>query len=295
METRSCHGLGSPHEQPTLGRPRAVLEYSPGEILVTQLAREQVRGLLLDWDGCMVPIRGEWHAVIAKESLLRSETFSSHASATLQECIKAYEGPGHGIDWFALFEQNLLKPKLEGLPHSEELVTRVMQELRAIVPIVSAEFARGLYAPELRISPNPGVEDFLQAAQSFGFSLAVVTMTPTPIVEAFAERSGLKRWIKEFHGCETFADFVDTKADPDLWREAATRVGLPTSEVAIVEDSVRSLHGAVRSGAAVVLSLTPDVGFLHAALSHNSHLWMAHHLGDITSVETLRRSKGVPA
>jgi phosphoglycolate phosphatase-like HAD superfamily hydrolase len=139
------------------------------------------------------------------------------------------------------------------------------------------------------------VEDFLQAAQSFGFSLAVVTMTPTPIVEAFAERSGLKRWIKEFHGCETFADFVDTKADPDLWREAATRVGLPTSEVAIVEDSVRSLHGAVRSGAAVVLSLTPDVGFLHAALSHNSHLWMAHHLGDITSVETLRRSKGVPA
>jgi beta-phosphoglucomutase-like phosphatase (HAD superfamily) len=259
--------------------------YSQLEVLVTKLAREGVRALLLDWDGCMTPVSGAWHGVIALESLRRSPTFQAHASATLQDAIEAYEGPGHGIDWFALFEQNLIQPKCAHLPDSPMHIAQIVSDLRENVPVVAAEFGAGTFAPDIQITPNPGVEEFLQAARDIGLSLGVITMTPTPIVKAFAARSGLSKWISEFHGCETFSHFPETKADPGLWCEAASRIGYKINHCAIVEDSVRSLGGAVRAGAAVVISLTPGVALLREKASRGTQVWIAERVGEMDSVE----------
>jgi FMN phosphatase YigB (HAD superfamily) len=260
--------------------------YSHAEVLVTRLVREGVRGLLLDWDGCMTPISGHWHGLIALEGLGRSPTFCAHASATLEDAISAYEGPGHGIDWFALFEQNLVRPKLSDLHNVEELVCRVMSDLRINVPIIADEFECGRLAPSLTIAPNPGVEDFLAASKEVGLLRSVVTMTPTAIVKAFASRSGLSRWIDEFHGCETFSHFEKTKADPLLWIEAAERVSCSMSEVAIVEDSTRSLQGAALSKPAALLSLTPRVEEWCELVPMETGVWIAEMLGDARSLRS---------
>lgn len=273
-----------PRNQPDGLSALELSRYSRADTLVTELARQGVRALLLDWDGCMTPVCGEWHGVIALESLNRSSTFQAYASATLREAVTAYEGPGHGIDWFALFEQNLIRPKCAHLTHSARIVSQIVSELRDNVPVVAQEFGMGTRARDTVIAPNPGVEGFLQAARDVGLSLGVITMTPTPIVQAFATRSGLSKWISEFHGCETFSHFSETKADPRLWREAAWRMHYAIGDCAIIEDSPRSLGGAVRSGAAVVLSLTPGVEHLRHEASSGSQVWIADRAGDLDSV-----------
>ena len=260
----------------------ADIDGSAASLLVNHLVAAGVRGLLLDWDGCMTALNGGWHGVLVNECLARCPSFK--AQVTLKEAIDAYEGPGHGIDWFALFENYLVRPKLQELPDCEKRTAQVMHELRIQMPIVAQEFAEGHFAREVIIRPNPGVEEFLTLAREAGISLTVITMTPTAIVKAFAGRSGLSRLISDFHGCETFADFPETKLDPELWVESASRAGLSIQDVAIVEDSKRSLTGAVRSGAAVVISLTPGVQSLYAVLSPSSELWIAQSLGDMNSV-----------
>lgn len=264
--------------------------YSGAEALVTMIARQAVRDLLLDWDGCMTPVSGTWHGLIALESLRRSPAFCAHASATLDEAIKAYEGPGHGIDWFALFQQNLVMPKLSHLPNVEEVLSEVMGDLRRNVPVVAGEFESGRFAQTLTIPPNPGVNDFLALSKSAGLDRIVVTMTPTPIVKAFAARSGLAQWISDYHGCETFSHFPETKADPQLWLEAADRGRCPVSEIAVVEDSKRSLRGALLCAPAVVISMTAGVEELRDLVSPATQMWVADTSGDMNSVKAFHGS-----
>lgn len=275
------------HEQREIHRDKHELvapRYSQVDELVTRLAREGVQGVLLDWDGCMTPVSGVWRGLIALECLRRSAAFCAHASVSLEEAIQAYEGPGHGIDWFALFEQNLVRPKLSHLAQVDEVLRQAMAELRYNVPIVAQEFEQSSFAQSLVITPNPGVKDFLLACKEVGLIRSVVTMTPTPIVKAFAVRSGLSQWIDEFHGCETFSHFPETKADKNLWIEAAERIGLSSSEVSIVEDSKRSLHGAALAAPAVLVSLTPGVQNLHELAPGEMRVWIAETLGDMGSV-----------
>lgn len=249
------------------------------------LRESNIRHLLLDWDGCMTRISGEWHGVIAVAALSRSETFTKFASVTLAEAIHAYEGPGHGIDWFALFEKNLIRPKLANFPHAADLIRETMREFRQHLSSVADMFARKEIGAAIDIPVQSGVWNFLARARDEGVALSVVTMTPTVVVRALALRSGLSQLIDNYFGCDLFESFSEGKRDPLLWREAARISGGHIAAAAIVEDSPGSLRGAVQSGAPLIVAMQDEVDELVFLRYPGAKIWSAKTVGDMTSVE----------
>ena len=253
--------------------------------LPAALSRQGIKHLLLDWDGCMTRVSGAWHALIALEALKHSDTFQEHASATLQEGIQAYEGPGHGIDWFALFEQNLLRPKLAHCHDHCSVVERCMQDLSKNLASVAQSFASGELGDGLPIFPQPGVTRFLAEALNQGVGRSVISMTPTVVVRALAARAGLSELITDYFGCDYFTEFPEGKLDPALWRYAAQLSGCSISEAAIVEDSPRSLRGAVQSGSPLIVAMQDEIDDLTFLRVPGTEIWSTKTIGDLGTIE----------
>ena len=99
-----------------------------------------------------------------------------------------------------------------------------------------------------------GANDFVQRAKAAGFRLAVCTAsTPKNMALAF-QRFGIDGWVETV---VSPADGLRGKPHPDIFLEAARRLGIAPEDCVVYEDAPLGVEGARRAGMrAVALTTT---------------------------------------
>ena len=101
---------------------------------------------------------------------------------------------------------------------------------------------------ELKIGPRPGFLDFFSAVKDSGMKYAIGSVTNQDQAVVLLERAGLS----DLFGYDNIVlrEHVQRpKPAPDVWIEAAKRVGVQPSEQVVFEDSPRGIKGAIEVGA----------------------------------------------
>ncbi|MBI2098079.1 MAG: HAD family phosphatase [Candidatus Wildermuthbacteria bacterium] len=101
------------------------------------------------------------------------------------------------------------------------------------------------------IEPRPGFLDVLEQIRTRGFPIAIASMTPRRQAEILLERSGI---AKIFPGnLILLEDSVKhLKPAPDVYLEAARRMGIPPSKQLVFEDSATGIKAARAAGSPVI-------------------------------------------
>ena len=89
-----------------------------------------------------------------------------------------------------------------------------------------------------------GVKEALLALKERGASLNILTASPHRVLDVTLARLGIRELFDHIWSCD---DFATTKADPEIYKKAAERLGVLPSEYVFIDDNlgaVRTAHGA---------------------------------------------------
>jgi len=100
-----------------------------------------------------------------------------------------------------------------------------------------------------KLEPNPGALEAMRKLAERGVAQACVSNSGRTIVDANIEALGIGKIIAFSLSLD---DVSSGKPDPEPYREAARRLGLPAAEVVAVEDSGAGAHSARAAGLYVV-------------------------------------------
>lgn len=107
------------------------------------------------------------------------------------------------------------------------------------------------------LSLQPGVEALLRQARDLGLGLAVASSSSRRWVERHLRAHGLLDWFDHLVCRE---DAPRAKPEPDLYLEAARRLGVPPAAAVAFEDSYNGTLAARRAGLRCVAVPTPMTG-----------------------------------
>ena len=96
---------------------------------------------------------------------------------------------------------------------------------------------------------KPGAADYLRALRRKGVRLCVATATPEPLARACLERLGVADCFEFLLSCDAVAAGKDR---PDVFLEAARRLGAAPEDVAVYEDAIYAARTAKAAGFRVV-------------------------------------------
>ena len=105
------------------------------------------------------------------------------------------------------------------------------------------EYAKEAYT--YKIGEKPHVSETLRELKKRGACLNILTASPHSALDPCLERLGL---YEMFDNVWSSDDFGTTKADPEIYREAAKRIGVPVGEVIFVDDNVNAVRTAKEGG-----------------------------------------------
>lgn len=92
---------------------------------------------------------------------------------------------------------------------------------------------------------KPGVREYLERLKARGARLCVATATAGPLARACLERLGVDKLFNFVLSCETLGV---GKTRPDIFLEAARRLGAPPGEIAVFEDAPYAARTARAAG-----------------------------------------------
>lgn len=131
------------------------------------------------------------------------------------------------------------------------------------------------------IAPMPGVDELLAALDRQRIPYALATNSDGPYAKECLRLGGLEQHF----GCVVTRDQVAVgKPAPDVFLEAARRVGVPATECLVLEDSATGLLAARRAGATPVLVLAhpaPEEAKSLAAANFQSLADVARAFGEV--------------
>jgi len=127
----------------------------------------------------------------------------------------------------------------------DELVAELIGRMTKLVPTT--------------VVPRPGAPELLDYLLARESPCAIASSSPMPIIDAVVAARGWDRYFQT-HVCGD--DVVYGKPAPDIYLEAARRIGVPPEECLALEDSSNGARAAVAAG--MVTIAVPD-------LSHTTH------------------------
>lgn len=118
-------------------------------------------------------------------------------------------------------------------------------------------YARMAHLLAGNLEPNPGVRDLLADLRSTGLRMLVTTNTERELADACIDAVGREFFVDSITGDEV----EHTKPAPDMYVEAARRVGEDPSDCLVFEDSWAGMSAAAAAGCRVLgLSRTVPAG-----------------------------------
>ena len=181
------------------------------------------RFAIFDMDGTLVDSMGYWQS-LEREFLTRKGV--TDGLEDILERTKPLTLP----EAAALFSEYC---DLEGTP--EQLVKEVLALMEEH------------YQNDVVI--KPGVAAYLDKLKQRGVTMCVASATPRPLVELCLKRLGLAHYFSFLLSC---VDVGAGKRQPDVFLEAARRLGAQPGGTAVFEDSVYAVHTAHAAGFYVV-------------------------------------------
>lgn len=118
------------------------------------------------------------------------------------------------------------------------------------VDSLTEEF-NGLMAEHYRndVDIKPGARDYLDKLRAQGVKLCIASATSTPLVQIALNRMGIADYFEFNLSC---VDVGSSKDKPDVFLEAARRLGGSPEETAVFEDSLVASRSAKNAGFYVV-------------------------------------------
>ena len=98
---------------------------------------------------------------------------------------------------------------------------------------------------ELTIPEKKGVSNTLRKLKSEGASLNILTASPHSMLDPCLKRLGI---FDIFDNVWSSDDFGTTKANPEIYKMAAERIGTPVEKIIFVDDNIGALKSAKASG-----------------------------------------------
>ncbi len=114
--------------------------------------------------------------------------------------------------------------------------------------LVALMKSRAAYEYENNIPAKPNVVSVVRELKSRGADLNVLTASPHSMLDPCLKRLGIFELFTNVWSCE---DFGTTKSDPDIYREAAKRIGRPIEEILFLDDNYNADKVAKSTGIAV--------------------------------------------
>jgi len=102
-----------------------------------------------------------------------------------------------------------------------------------------------VYEYENNIPAKDGVFETLRALKDSGASLNVLTASPHTALDPCLKRLGLWELFDNVWSCD---DFSTTKADPEIYKMAANRLGASVEDVTFVDDNINAVKTAKSAG-----------------------------------------------
>lgn len=96
-----------------------------------------------------------------------------------------------------------------------------------------------------RIPAKDGAVETLRALRASGASLNVLTASPHAVLDPCLARLGILDLFDNVWSCD---DFATTKADPEIYVRAASRMGVRVKDVIFVDDNVNAVRTAAEAG-----------------------------------------------
>lgn len=98
------------------------------------------------------------------------------------------------------------------------------------------------------IGEKPNVISTLKVLKARGDDLHVLTASPHTSLDPCLKRLGIFELFENVWSCE---DFATTKADPEIYRVAAERIGRPVEQVIFLDDNLNADKTAKSAGMVV--------------------------------------------
>jgi len=100
-----------------------------------------------------------------------------------------------------------------------------------------------------RLAPMPGLVELLAALEANGIPKGIATSSRRSFVEHVL---GVFQFAPRFSPILTSEDITHGKPDPEIYLKAAAKMGLPATEILVLEDSQNGCKAAVAAGAVAV-------------------------------------------
>lgn len=95
------------------------------------------------------------------------------------------------------------------------------------------------------IPAKPHVIPVLQQLKAWGASLNVLTASPHITLDACLKRLGIYDLFDHVWSCD---DFATTKADPEIYKMAAQKIGEPVENILFLDDNLNAVQTAKAAG-----------------------------------------------
>lgn len=96
-----------------------------------------------------------------------------------------------------------------------------------------------------QIPGKDGVIETLRVLKERGDSLNVLTASPHITLDACLKRLGIFDWFDHVWSCD---DFATTKADPEIYKQAAGKMGVSVESVLFLDDNINAIRTAQIAG-----------------------------------------------
>ena len=119
--------------------------------------------------------------------------------------------------------------------------------LDAVWARADEQFARG-------VPCKPGLRELLAYLEQIGLPRIVASSSPRGLIELNLQTTGVARY---FHDVVCGSDVERSKPNPDIFLEAARRLGLSARDCLVLEDSFNGVRAGAAAGAVTVM--VPDL------------------------------------
>ena len=183
-----------------------------------------IKAIIFDMDGVLVDSE-PFHIEIEKKQFLLNQISIS------DEEHHQYMGVASDVMWRKIAGRHLLNITVEKLAEQNRIESiRYFTELEEI-PVM------------------PGLVDLLEKLSSKNYPMAVASSSYPEIIKIILEKTGLRKY---FDVVVSSQEAGKSKPEPDVFLLAARKLGIPSKDCLVVEDSANGIKAAQAAGMSCV-------------------------------------------